>query len=371
VHQHVTGPTAADARSAPRGDVTLALCLNCGFVFNSAFEPARVRYSPGYENSQDHSEVFNAYLDSLTTELMTRHRLAGKTVVEIGCGQGSFLERLTAKAGCAGVGFDPTFDPSRKVGNRSVTFVQATYDPAAPQASGHVVFARHVIEHISNPQQLMDDIRHAASPAGEMVWFETPRLEWILERGAFWDIFYEHCSYFAMPVLAALVSRNGWHVTNHRSTFGAQYQWLEASRNGDTSASAVTADGVVDNLRASLHGFGRAWASWKTDWRHRVEGLAHRGRCVVWGAGAKGVAFLNQIDPDGEVVEAVVDVNPRKQGRYVPGTGHAIIAPQRIHEIRPRAVLVANSNYVNEIREILGRQGSDAQLVSLDGDEDL
>jgi 2-polyprenyl-3-methyl-5-hydroxy-6-metoxy-1,4-benzoquinol methylase len=371
VYQHVTGATAADARSAPRGDVTLALCLNCGFVFNSAFEPARVRYSPEYENSQDHSEVFTAYLDALTTELTTRHRLAGKTVVEIGCGQGSFLERLTTKAGCVGVGFDPTFDPGRRAGKGSVTFIQATYDPAASQASGHVVFARHVIEHISNPQQFMDDIGLAASPAGEMVWFETPRLEWILERGAFWDIFYEHCSYFAMPVLAALVSRNGWHVTNHRSTFGAQYQWIEASRNGDTSASAVDAAGFVDGLRARMHGFGRAWASWKTAWRRRVEGLADRGTCVVWGAGAKGVAFLNQIDSDGKVVHAVVDVNPRKQGRYVPGTGHAIVAPLRLQEIRARTVLVANSNYLEEIREILRRQRSDAQIVSLDRDEDL
>ena len=45
VHQHVTGATADDARSMPRGDVTLALCLSCGFVFNSAFDPERVRYS--------------------------------------------------------------------------------------------------------------------------------------------------------------------------------------------------------------------------------------------------------------------------------------------------------------------------------------
>jgi hypothetical protein len=370
VLQHVTGASAAEARSAPRGDVTLEVCLNCGFVFNSVFEPARARYSPGYENSQDHSDAFNAYLDALTTELTTRHRLGGKRVVEIGSGQGSFLERLTAKAGCVGVGFDPTFDPGRRAIDGSLTFIQAFYDPAAPQASGDVVFARHVIEHISNPQALMDDIGLAAAPAGAMVWFETPRLEWILERRAFWDIFYEHCSYFTMPVLASLVRRNGWRVTNHRSTFGAQYQWIEASRNGDPSASPGDAAAFVDDLRASLHGFGRAWASWKIDWRRRAESLADRGKCVVWGAGAKGVAFLNQIDPDGEVVHAVVDLNPRKQGRYVPGTGHAIIAPQRLQEIRPRTVLVANSNYLEEIREALARQRSDAQAVSLDRDDD-
>ena len=203
-----------------------------------------------------------------------------------------------------------------------------------------------------------------------MVWLETPRLEWIMERRAFWDIFYEHCSYFSMPVLAALVNRNGWRVTNHRSTFGAQYQWIEGSRNGGPSPSSVDDAGSVDGLRASLQAFGRAWASWKIAWRRRVESLADRGRCVVWGAGAKGVAFLNQIDSSAEVVHAIVDLNPRKQGRYVPGTGHAIVAPQRLQEIGPRTVLVANSNYLAEIREILRRERSDAQIVSLDRDED-
>jgi SAM-dependent methyltransferase len=366
VHQHVTGATAAEARSAPRGDVTLTLCLICGFVFNSVFDAERARYTRGYENSQDHSDVFNVYLDALATELTSRHRLAGKTVVEIGCGQGSFLERLTAKADCHGVGFDPTFDPGRRAENGRVTFVQATYDPALPQASGHVVLARHVIEHIANPQGLMDDIRHAAAPAGEMVWFETPRLEWILERHAFWDIFYEHCSYFSMPALAALLARNGWRVTNHRSTFGAQYQWIEASLIDGLCQTSPDAGKRTERTRADLHAFGRAWASWKAAWRYRIEDVADSGTCVVWGAGAKGVAFLNQIDPDCETVRAIVDVNPRKQGRYIPGTGHPIVDPLALQIIRPRTILVANSNYVDEVREILRHQETEAEILSLD-----
>jgi SAM-dependent methyltransferase len=335
-------------------------------VFNRTFDPARVDYSPGYENSQDHSDAFNAYLDALATDLTTRHRLAEKTVVEIGCGRGRFLERLSAKAGCSGVGFDPTFDSSRAAGNGRVTFIQGMYDSAAPEAFGHVVFARHVIEHVSDPQRLMDDIGRAVGSAGEMIWFETPRLEWIVERRAFWDIFYEHCSYFSMPALAALVARNGWRVTNHQSTFGAQYQWIEASTNGGTSPSSADAGESADRTRADLHAFGRAWESWRVVWRRQIEHLADSGTCVVWGAGAKGVAFLNQIDPDARTVRAVVDINPGKQGRYVPGTGHAIVNPQSLQEMRPRTILVTNSNYLDEIREILRRKQTEADIISLD-----
>ena len=170
-------------------------------------------------------------------------------------------------------------------------------------------------------------------------------------------------------VLAALVNRNGWRVTNHRSTFGAQYQWIEGSRNGGPSPSSVDDAGSVDGLRASLQAFGRAWASWKIAWRRRVESLADRGRCVVWGAGAKGVAFLNQIDSSAEVVHAIVDLNPRKQGRYVPGTGHAIVAPQRLQEIGPGPSSSQTPTTWQKSADPR-RERSDAQIVSLDRDED-
>jgi hypothetical protein len=369
VHQHVTGVTAEEARAAARGDITLTFCLVCGFAFNSVFDPARTRYSSGYDNSQDHSDAFRGYLHALVTDLTRRHPLAGKTVVEIGCGQGGFLDRLTSLAGCTGVGFDPSFDPARRVERGKMTFVRANYDPVHLRAAGDVVCARHVIEHVSNPQQLLDDIRGAGVTPAEL-WLETPRLEWIVERRAFWDIFYEHCSYFSMPTLAALVARNGWRVTRHRSTFGAQYQWIEGSTGANGSSTSGDAGATIERLRAGLHSFARSWVPWRTTWQDRLRRQTAHGPCAVWGAGAKGVALLNDVDPRAELVRAVVDVNPRKQGRYVPGTGHPIVASHSLRSLGIRGILVANSNYLDEIGAIVKEEGADVSLIPIEQDGD-
>jgi hypothetical protein len=86
---------------------------------------------------------------------------------------------------------------------------------------------------------------------------------------------------------------------------------------------------------------------------------------VVWGAGAKGVTLLNALTLGRDVVAAVVDVNPRRQGRYVPGTGQLIIAPADLRRYHVSRVLVMNSNYVDEIRAMTRTLVPDADVLAL------
>ena len=366
VHQHVTGVTETEARACPRAEVALTLCRACGFVFNAAFEPHRLRYSPGYENAQTYSKVFQSYLDSLVADLARRYELAGKTVVEIGCGEGVFLERLHEVTGCNGVGFDPSYNSERGAQRQGCTFAASIYDPAHPDSVGEVVCARHVVEHLWRPIDLVRDFVRALPARSGCAWIETPRLEWILEQRAFWDIFYEHCSYFTMPVLAALLTRHGFVVTRHRPAFADQYQWLEAQQTGDGHQVPDAVSCSVDDLAGKLREFADAWTTWRDTWQWRLRALAGEGPCVMWGAGAKGVMFLNHVEAGVDVVQAVVDLNPRKQGRFVPGTGQPIIPPAAVRQIAARTVLVANSNYLTEIRDLLRQQGCDPDVLVLE-----
>ena len=363
VHQHVTGATEAEARACPRAEVALTLCRACGFVFNQAFAPQLLRYSPGYENAQTYSNVFQSYLGSLVADLARRYELAGKTVVEIGCGQGTFLQRLQAVTGCKGIGFDPSYNAERGVHREDCTFVASVYDVAHPDSHGDIVCARHLVEHLSRPLDLIQDFRRALPARSGFAWMETPRLEWILEQRAFWDIFYEHCSYFTMPVLASLFTSHGFAVSSHRATFADQYQWIEARpapHGGDAAQSSV------DGLARELRDFAEAWTTWRDAWQQKLHVLSRRGPCVVWGAGAKGVMFLNHLDAGAEVVQGVVDLNPHKQGRFVSGTGQPIVAPDSVRKIGARTVLVANSNYLAEIRDILAHEGCEADVHLLE-----
>ena len=84
---------------------------------------------------------------------------------------------------------------------------------------------------------------------------------------------------------------------------------------------------------------------------------------ALWGAGAKGVTFLNACGD--ELVGAAVDVNGRKWGTFGPGTGHPILNPAELQQLEVQAVVVANRMYASEIETRLGAMGLQPDLLCL------
>ncbi|HEX2369486.1 MAG TPA: methyltransferase, partial [Acidimicrobiia bacterium] len=100
-------------------------------------------------------------------------------------------------------------------------------------------------------------------------------------------------------------------------------------------------------------------------WRERLEGAAEGGkRVAIWGGGSKAVAFLTTIGV-GDEVAAVVDINPYKQGMFLPGTGHEVLAPEMLIEIKPDLVVVMNQIYEAEITKQLTEMALVPEVVSV------
>ena len=101
-------------------------------------------------------------------------------------------------------------------------------------------------------------------------------------------------------------------------------------------------------------------------WGARVRQVADQGgRTVIWGSGSKGVAFLAALGDDAGLVAAAVDINPFKHGRFMAGSGHRIVAPKELFDLRPDLVIAMNDAYVEEIRRDLDDLGLDARLEAL------
>jgi C-methyltransferase C-terminal domain/Methyltransferase domain len=363
VDQNTPARTRTEALRCPRGDIALVHCAGCGFVFNAAFDETLVRYAPGYDGNQSHSPLFGRYLDELARDLVARHSLRDKRVLEIGSGAGDFLVRLRREGVGEGIGFDPSYAGGPNGLPPGVTIRAEPYPPGQPPPPAHLVCARHALEHIARPAALLASIRDTAGGGADAVVFvETPRLEWILARRAFWDVCYEHCSYFTAPALRRTFETAGFEVTHAGPTFGGQYQFLEA-RAVSPRPSPVPED--PERLAVLLDAFARDATTACAEWRARVDELSRRGGCVVWGAGAKGVTFLNTLSLGPDAVPAVVDLNPGKQGRYVPGTGQPIIAPSDLRHHRAGTILVMNPNYLDEIRALARAEAPDAHVLSL------
>jgi len=82
---------------------------------------------------------------------------------------------------------------------------------------------------------------------------------------------------------------------------------------------------------------------------------------VVWGAGAKGITFLNVLRS--QSIEFIVDVNPLKSSKYIPGTGQQIMPPEFMKEYRPDVVIGVNPNYHEEIIRHMSALELDPEFV--------
>ena len=97
--------TYNEAVNAPKGDITLSLCLNCGFAGNKKFNPDLLKFI-GYNVSLEHSQLYQRFIETLGSGLVERHNLKNKTILEIGCGNGYFLRAICALGVNKGVGLD-------------------------------------------------------------------------------------------------------------------------------------------------------------------------------------------------------------------------------------------------------------------------
>ncbi|MDD2535997.1 MAG: class I SAM-dependent methyltransferase [Macromonas bipunctata] len=364
VHQNLILATREAALAVARGDLDFVLCQDCGFVFNRAFDLSLLAYGKDYDNTQTYSDYFDDYLNGLVKYLVEEQGLRNSTIVEVGCGKGHFLRKFVnyPDTNNRGIGFDPSYiGPDSELEGRLI-FRRCYYDDSCTDVQADAVVCRHVIEHVPEPLALLKTVRSALdnSPQAK-VFFETPCVDWILHNKVIWDFFYEHCSLFTKNSLRTAFEAAGFSVKNIRHIFNGQYLWLEATT--DATKNKTKKNYNDSNLPKLAAEYLKSEQQERSTWKTKLEFLRQQGSISIWGAGAKGSTFANLIDSNQSLIDCVVDLNPKKQGHYIAGTGHLIVSPFDISKRRICSAILMNPNYREENMRLLSDLGITLNLV--------
>jgi SAM-dependent methyltransferase len=352
-------PDVTSARASKSGRFAITFCRRCSHVFNAAFDESRIGYTQSYENSLHFSPRFVAFADALANRLNDRYGLAGKTIIDIGCGKGDFLKQLCAVGNARGVGFDKSFDECRGEQVPGVRFVNDWFHEGYTDISADFVVCRHVLEHIAEPVDFLRKLR--ANPAIKpqtVLYFEVPNALYTLRDLGIWDLIYEHVSYFTPPSLRTAFESGGFDVISAGSSFGDQYLYIEA-RPGSGRMPARAPE--VAAIEALVRRFEGVYVPKVRQWR---DYLAERDpdAIVVWGAGSKGITFVNVV-PGASRIGALIDVNPHKQGRFAPGTGTKIFPPESLRDRPIQSVIIMNPIYRSEVAETIAALNLSAEIT--------
>ncbi|MEL6828595.1 MAG: class I SAM-dependent methyltransferase [Pseudomonadota bacterium] len=358
--------TEEEARAFPSAPLILFFCDDCGFVFNSVFDPELVDYASTTEESQHFSGTFNQFAKSLVGEVASLYDLKDARTLEIGCGKGEFLRELVQQTGTVAHGVDPGFIPERLevAGAMDITFQREYFDPTTIEQRPDFVVCRHTLEHIPDVGQFLADIATVTGSKGNVaLFFETPDARRVLAEGAFWDIYYEHCSYFTLGSHARLFRSAGYDLTKLYLAFDNQYI-IQYAEQADGRAHLSVEDDLAA-VRELATAFPQTVRNSRERWIDFVRSRKRAGKSVaIWGGGSKCVSFITT-NSLGRDVDKVIDINPFKQGKYLPHTAHCVVGPDSVSDDPPDTVIVMNQVYLPEISEKLISLGLSPELVAV------
>jgi hypothetical protein len=224
-----------------------------------------------------------------------------------------------------------------------------------------------VLERVAEPARFVRLLRRAVHQQQQgRLFLQVPDLVRTLRRFAFWEIHYEHCSYFSPGTLQRLLSAQGFTVGHMWTELDGQLLMANARAGFDASA-AVYAGKLLEpvaDLERLVVRFALECQQKQALWCDILRGMANAGnRVMVWGTGPGTVSFLTTLAV-GDEVGWVVDLDPRRQGKYLPGTGHLIVGPEGVAALRPDVLIITNWIHTLEIQELLGRVGYTPTLLS-------
>ena len=350
--------TSGAALQAESCKLEITSCHACGHIWNSAYEGGSENlYNDDYYSSFVASEQGRQYQEALAVSLDRLVKVPGKTVLEIGCGDGHFL-KLLSTFGANAIGFEPSSSFQIAKNQQHIEVHQAHFDfDGGTELSSRVdlVVMRHVLEHLAAPLKVLESLRTGIQdrPGPRFLFLEVPNASQLLKENLYFDFYNDHVQYFSQQSLAHMSKSAGW--TPMAWIEGrVEFLRLVCVNTDDNLDSGVTIcdSGLTsrEDTASSVARFRKDFEGWNQQLTKIITKLRDNGqRIAVWGAGARGVSLLSSAGISEESFEYVVDSDTNKQGKYATAMNKPIYTPDYLRQDPVDCVLVTSYTYFDEI----------------------
>jgi hypothetical protein len=342
--------SAEEARAMPRLPHDFVQCPRCTHVWNRGFRYEDVPYKDNPNRMFNNGLIWQGHLAE-SCALLVRQMPEEPVLVEVGCGEGHFLRALAKACGGRGriLGFDPSTHPETGQG---FEFHARLFDPLTDIARYRpdAIVIRHVIEHLTDPATLIEQLAWGASQVDKDVWLfaESPCIDRVFSTGRLADFFYEHVSHFTTDSFRTLMARAGdifelAHGYDGEVVYALVRLGVPEAAQRRAAAALKFRDDAEINRQAL---------------KAQIDALAGSGKSVaVWGGTGKGAAFMHQFGLDAARFPLVVDSDPDKAGTYVPGLGQRIEFRDVLKDRPVDVVLIPTQWRAADIAREMEREG--------------
>jgi SAM-dependent methyltransferase len=342
------------------------VCGACFLVQLEEFEtPERIFSDYAYFSSYSSSWLAHSrrYAEQMTETLSLGEH---SRVVELASNDGYLLQYFRER-GIGVLGVEPAANVADVALARGITtlvefFGRRVAQTLAERSSADLLIANNVLAHVPDLNDFVSGMRILLAPHGTIT-VEFPHLLRLIEQHQWDTIYHEHFSYFSFLTVSRVFAAHGLRCydVEELPTHGGSLRVYGAHAGDASKPDTARAIAMRERERAAGYeqldtytGYG---ARVEADKRRILEfliALKDEGRRVVgYGAPAKGNTMLNYCGVRCDFIDYTVDLNPRKQGRFLPGSHIPIRAPQAIQDDHPDVVLILPWNLKEEIVEQL------------------
>ncbi len=339
------------------------VCDRCFLVQLGEFESPEAIFADDYAYFSSYSTSWLAHSERFTEYVTSRFGLdSSKKVVELASNDGYLLQYFVAR-GIPVLGIEPTRGTAEAAQLKGVPTLQRFFGAQLAQelrdeARADLLIGNNVLAHVPDLNDFVKGMKILLADDG-VITMEFPHLQQLVDHVQFDTIYHEHFSYFSFLTVRAVFARHGLELfdveelTTHGGSLRIFARHAEDSSKPATDRVEALATRELQLGYADLaiyHSFAEQVRATKREVLRFLIEAKERGESLVgYGAPAKGNTLLNYCGIGPDLLDYTVDLNPHKQGSYLPGSRIAILAPEQIAETKPDYVFILPWNLRDEI----------------------